>query len=337
MNWTMAHLMQLATGYWPAAALMAAVETGVFEALRGGAESGAEDLARRLGVDAQALADLLDALVAMDALERSEAGLYRIAPGAAELLDPASPRSQVDALRYNRDLYAVWGKLADAVRTGKPAIPPGAHLGADLERTRRFAMGMHSRALGLASALLPAIQCPPQGTAGDFRLLDVGSGPGTFSRLLAERDSRLRVIQFDLPPVLQVARELAAGSPAVPRISFQPGDYRTDELGRSLDGVLYCGALHQESPESASLLFQKFHAALRPGGRVWVVDLMTAPGRRGPLMAHLFSLNMRLTSPRGRVYAEDETAALLRQSGFLQPDIRRCEAAPYSVIEAGRA
>ena len=336
MNWNMGYLMQLATGYWPAATLIAAVETGVFEALRGGAQSTATDLARAMNSDPRALAELLDALVAMDALERSDSGLYRIAPGAAELLDPSSSRSQVDALRYNRDLYGVWGKLSESVRTGKPAIPPTAHLGADPDRTRRFALGMHSRALGLAPALLPAIRCPPGDATGEFRLLDVGSGPGTFSRMLAERNPRLRVIQFDLPPVLRVAQDLTTGTPAADRIFFQPGDYRTDELGESLDGVLYCGALHQESPESAGPLFQKFHAALRPGGRVWVVDLMTAPGRRGPLMAHLFSLNMLLTSPRGRVFAEDETAALLRQGGFTQPEIRRCEAAPYSVVEARR-
>ncbi len=336
MNWNMGHLMQLATGYWPAAALISAVETGVFEALRGGAQFSAGDLARLMNADPRALAELLDALVAMEALERLESGLYRIAPGATEWLDPDSPRSQIDALRYNRDLYGVWGRLSDAVRTGLPAIPPAAHLGADPDRTRRFALGMHSRALGLAPALLPAIHCPPDNAAGEFRLLDVGSGPGTFSRMLAERHPRLRVIQFDLPPVLRVARDLTAGTAAADRISFQPGDYRTDEFGASPDGVLYCGALHQESPESAGLLFRKFHAALRPGGRVWVVDVMMAPGHRGPLMAHLFSLNMLLTSPRGRVFAEDEAAALLRQGGFAQPDIRRCEAAPYSVVEARR-
>ena len=334
MNWDMAYLMRVATGYWPAAALIAAVELGVFEALAGGAELDSSDLAPKLQADPRALTELLDALAALEALDRTPAGAYRIAPGAADLLDPARPGSKVEALRYNRDLYPLWGKLGDAVRAGAPVIPPAAHLGADPGRTRRFALGMHSRALGLAPLLLPVFRCPPEDSDGTFRLLDIGAGPGTFSRLLAEGDARLWVVQLDLAPVLAVARELAADSPAAGRISFQPADYRSDSFAGPMDGALYCGALHQESPETAAALFRKIVGVLRPGGHIWVVDLMTAPGRRGPLMAHLFSLNMLLTSSRGRVFAEDDVAGLLTDSGFVNPAVRRCEPAPYSVIEA---
>lgn len=334
MNWDMAHLMQVATGYWPAAALIAAVELGVFEALADGVERAPSDLAAQLRTDERALIELLDALAALDALDRTRDGAYRIASGAAPVLDPARPGSQIEALRYNRDLYPLWGKLGDAVRAGAPVIPPSAHLGADPGRTRRFALGMHSRALGLASRLLPALRCPPDDAGEKFQLLDIGAGPGTFSRLLAEQDARLHVIQLDLPPVLAVARELTADSPAARRIFFHPADYRTDPFTGPMDGALYCGALHQESPETAAALFRKIWDALRPGGHLWVADLMTASGRRGPLMAHLFSLNMLLTSPRGRVFAEDEVAELLRAQGFEPPAIRRCEIEPYCVIEA---
>lgn len=336
MAWTMGRLMDLATGYWPAATLMAAVELDLFEQMRGGARAGVAELAAACGASERGLRELLDALTAIEVLDRDNAGVYGIAPPAAGLLDPASPVCALGALRYNRDLYPLWGRLADAVRAGAPALPPGAHLGEDPARTRRFVLGMHSRALGLAPALLPAMQLPPPGTAGPFRLLDLGSGPGTFSRRLAEAEPRLRVLQLDLPPVLEVARELAAGSPARDRIEYCPADYRTDPLPGPVDGVLYCGALHQENEDTARALFARLRESLREGGVLRVVDLMTAPGRRGPAFAHLFSLQMLLTSPRGRVFGEDETADLLADAGFLAMAVRRCEDAPYSVVSARR-
>jgi SAM-dependent methyltransferase len=336
MTWTMGRLMDLATGYWPAAALMAAVELDLFEPLRDGARAPAAGLASACGGSERGLRELLDALVALEVLVRDDAGAYAIAPAAAPLLDPASPACALGALRYNRDLYPLWGRLADAVRAGTPVLPAGAHLGDDPARTRRFVLGMHSRALGLAPALLPAMALPPAGTAGPFRLLDVGSGPGTFSRMLAEAAPRLQVLQLDLPPVLAVAHELAAASPARDRIEYHPADYRKDPLPGPVDGVLYCGALHQEDEASARALFGRLHGALREGGALRVVDLMIAPGRRGPAFAHLFSLQMLLTSPRGRVFGEDETAVLLAEAGFRDLETRRCDGVPYSVISARR-
>jgi len=168
----------------------------------------------------------------------------------------------------------------------------------------------------------------------------------------------LRVTQFDLPPVLAVARELAQGNP---RISFVPGDYHHDPLpggapgGRVLpngalgdralpngalgdralpfDTVLYCGALHQETPESAAALFKKIRASLAPNGRAVIVDLMTDATSTNPVFARLFSINMMLTNEGGRVFTLDETETLLRGAGFTQTTSRLLDI-PYGVVVA---
>jgi SAM-dependent methyltransferase len=334
MPWTMGRLMELATGYWPAAALSAAVELRIFEALGGGRSRTAPELAETRGLSERGAAELLDTLTALGLLSRDDRGAYALVPDAAAFLDPVSPSCLLPALEFNADLYPLWGRLAQAVRMGAPVLPPAAHLGQDAGRTRRFAMGMHSRALGLAPALLPALGLEPGG--GRFDLLDVGAGPGTFSRALAEGNPRLYVTQFDLPAVLAVAEDLAGASPARDRIGFRPGDYRGDDLGGPYDGVLYCGALHQENPSTAGILFRRIWSALKPGGRLWLVDLMIAPDRNGPAFAHLFSLQMLLTSPFGRVFAEDEALALLAAAGFHSPDLRRLDRLPYTVIRADR-
>ena len=322
--WTMQSLMQLATGYWPAAALNAAVALGVFEALDP-APLTVDDAAKRLNASPRHTRELLDALAGLGLLEK-QPGKYAIAPGAQKFLSPRGEACMLGALRYNIDLYPIWGNLAETVRCGKPAVPPHAHLGDDPQRTRRFVMGMDSRALGLAPSILPSLEIADATT-----LLDVACGAGTFSRLLAQRLPALRVTQFDLPPVLAIAQELAQGNP---RIHFTAGDYRADPLPASFDTVLYCGALHQETPEVAAALFQKLRASLAPGGCAVIVDLMTDASAVNPVFARLFSINMMLTNHGGRVFTTGEVESLLRGAGFTRVTSRILPDIPYGVATA---
>jgi hypothetical protein len=225
-QWNMGRVMELATGYWKSAVLSAGVELGIFDQLAAGPVSAAE-MAAIEKVPERYLSEILDALTALELLEKSD-DAYQIAAGADELMNPISSSCILDALRFNMDLYPVWGQLAACVRQGGPVIPPSAHLGGDTGRTRRFAMGMHSRALGMAPVILPAIKVKP-----GMKMLDVACGPGTFSRLLAEQHEDVQVTQFDLPPVLEVARELTKATTAEARIQFVPGDYHRDPLPES--------------------------------------------------------------------------------------------------------
>jgi len=162
----------------------------------------------------------------------------------------------------------------------------------------------------------------------------VASGPGTFSRLLAEKYTRIQVTQSDLPPVLETARELTKESPAASRITFHPADYRKDALPTGFDTALLIGAIHQEDHATAGAVFGSIRKTLKPGGTFYVVDMMLNRDRTGPLFSNLFSLNMRLTSPRGRVFSDMELIHLLEQSGFGHVECRRQEHAPYWIIRA---
>ena len=175
MSWTMEELMELATGYWRAGALMAAVELDLFAFLPDEGATAIE-AAHGLQVSERHAAGLLTALAGLKLLQ-VDGDRFKLDPGAKSFLSPSGEMCLLDSLRFNADLYALWGRLAETVRSGRPAIPPGAHLGMDPERTKRFVRGMHSRALGMAPMMLPALNIPEQG-----RVLDVGAGPGTFNR-----------------------------------------------------------------------------------------------------------------------------------------------------------
>src|SRR5581483_5190289 len=108
---------------------------------------------------------------------------------ASVFLTPGSPADLSTAIRYNRDIYSAWGKLAQFVRTGAPVEAPEIHLGDDPERTRTFVMSMHGRALGIGRGVVPLLDL-----AGRRKLLDVGGGPGTFSVLITQAFPDVRSI-----------------------------------------------------------------------------------------------------------------------------------------------
>lgn len=334
MHWTIERMMDLATGYWQSGVLTAAVELNLFDALERKAAT-AEDVAKKLGTAPFHTAELMNALAALGILEKtggSDANpevLFRIRPSAAQYLTRSGDYCILDALKFNTDMYPLWSKLSDTVRNGRPALPPGAHLGGDPSRTRRFVVGMHSRALAMAPALIPALDMTRRA-----KLLDVASGPGTFSAMLADKYPELSVTMFDLPPVLDVARGLVRDRQSAARISFSPGDYHSDPFPSGFDTALYCGALHQEDPESAVAVLKKIYGALEPKGRIYVVDMMLRKGRVEPAFSTLFSLNMMLTSPGGRVFTEIEVREAVAKAGFYNPRLNKLGDCPYWVVTA---
>jgi SAM-dependent methyltransferase len=97
------------------------------------------------------------------------------------------------------------------------------------------------------------------------RALDVGCGTGHFARRLAARCDQ--VLAIDLSPnMIEVAQRRA-----LPNLEFRVADVLREELPRELDLVVSITALHHLPFEET---LQKLAAALRPGGRLVVHDIV---------------------------------------------------------------
>jgi 2-polyprenyl-3-methyl-5-hydroxy-6-metoxy-1,4-benzoquinol methylase len=303
-------IVAMASAYYASAALFAALECGIFGQLAKTPGAPIGELAEALSLDPRGLRLLLDGCVALGLLEK-QGETYRNTPASAQTLVPGAPHDLTRAIRYNQDVYGAWGRLAERVRTGKPVEPPSVHLGGDLERTRRFVQAMHGRALGIGRAVVPMLDL-----AGARRLLDVGGGPGTYAMLMAQAHAGLQCTVMDLPAIVDVARELIAGAEMAERVSTLPGDYHTTSFGGPWDAITFFGVLHQEPPAAIGDLVRRAHAALKPGGRVFVLDLMTDAAHTQPAFAALFAINMALTTEHGWVFSEREMSGWMSAAGF---------------------
>jgi len=306
-------IVDLASAYYGSAVLFAALEMNVFTAVRrAGEEARLRELAAETGSDERGLRLLLDACVAVGLLTKENGVTYRNTQASELALVEGAPRDLTRAIRYNRDVYPAWGRLAELVRSGRPVEAPEVHLGEDAARTRRFVLAMHGRALGIGRSVVPLLDL-----TGCRRLLDLAGGPGTYAVLMAQSNPELACVTVDLPAVSAVASELVRDAGLDKRVACRPGDYHCDCYEpEAYDAVTIFGALHQESPEQIVDILKRAHAALRPGGVLYVLDLMTDATHARPAFSALFAVNMALTTQNGWVFSDEELKGWMRNAGF---------------------
>lgn len=300
-------IFDTATAFWRSSALFAACELGVFDALERSPGTGAE-IASRLHASERGVRALLDSCAVVGLLHK-KGQVFRNSETACRYLTSTGSESLVVTLGLQSATYPMWAKLSEAVVSGKPVIPPGDLLGGDKELTRRFVLGMHQRALGVARCLVNEVDL-----SGKSLLADIGGGPGTYSVLLAEKYPGLKAKVMDLTPVLEIARELIDESGVCKRIETVPCDARTDDFGKGFDCALVSGLLHRMTAEESRSILSRIHGALSEGGLIIVNDLFSTDD--GPEMAVLFGLQMLLTTETGKTHAAVTVVSWLEAAGF---------------------
>ncbi len=307
-------------------AILTALELDVFTALGEGAAAG--DLAARLGVDARALEMLLQALVAIGLLRKSD-GVFRNSPVAARFLTAASPDNARPALLHIAHLWPRWSRLTDCVRAGTAVkheeIPEG---GADW--TESFIAAMHRNAAERAPMVVETV-----GAEGVARMLDVGGGSGAYSIAFARANPRLRAEILDLPAVVPIAQRHIETAGVADRVRVRTGDLRADPLGEGYDLVFISAICHMLGEDENRDLLRRAREALVPGGRIAIQDFILDPDKTAPKWGALFALNMLVGTRAGSSYSAPEYMVWLSQAGFRE--IRHVRTAgPVSLMLARR-
>lgn len=108
-------------------------------------------------------------------------------------------------------------------------------------------------------------------------MLDVGCGAGNFTLKILSAIPNLDCTLLDLSqPMLNRAQERVGGATAG-RVFLKLGDVRELDLGlKQFDIIIAAAVLHhlREYEEWASV-FCKFHRCLKPGGSLWISDLVS--------------------------------------------------------------
>ena len=322
MSMTYPQLMQLANAFSESQTLLAANDLDLFTVIGTGGHT-AGKIARRCKADPEGMRLLLDALVGLGLLARR--GIrYRNQPLARRFLDRRSPTAISNLLWLLGHHWHDWSKLPQALRKGRPGWAPGTK---SREFRRRFSLAMHERSHVLAPPTIATLRLPPRSK----RFLDLGGGPGSYAIALAKRYPRLEGVVLD--QTVTVTRQLIRKHRLEKRLRARAGSIFTADLGSGYDALLVSNVIHVFNATENRALLKRVREALRPGGKVFIVEFFLDETLTRPAKSSVFSLMMYLFTRSGRCYSWRETEGWLKALGFgrfrrrtITPDIGTLEA-----------
>lgn len=326
-------VLSILNGFRNSQILFTACELGLFDALAGGPKSVAA-LASAMTLNADALERLLSGCQMLGLLTRSDAG-FANTPAATQYLTAASPNRLLGYINYsNAVLWKLWDNLPDGIRDGthqwKRTYGTDGPIFAQLFRTdadrREFLMGMHGYGLISSPVVVNAVDLGRYKT-----FVDLGGATGHLTVAACRRWANLSGVVFDLPEVVSQAKELIEPTDVAGRIAVTGGDFFADELPAG-DVYALGRILHDWAEPKILKLLARIHAALPPGGMVFIAEKVLHDDKSGPEWAVLQSLNMLLVT-EGKERTLGEYAALLEAAGFRDVTCRRTTA-PLDVVTA---
>ncbi|WP_138990128.1 methyltransferase [Larkinella sp. C7] len=323
--------------------LIAAVHhLAVFEELSNGPLPIAE-LSQRIGLKNRPASVLFPALCAMDMLEVNETGALQITALGRFLtqnqtpnligyvgLEKSDPGAVEMAVRLRNDGPLDTSGGISYVKEGDEPSPMD-----DADLSRMFTLGLAGRAQKLSPIVAGKL------SKSEGHLLDVAGGTGfyTYEWLLLNPTATATIL--DRPAVLAVAEELLdaftqSGRPGAEtvknRVTFQPGDMLTDDIPQT-DILLAASLFHDWPTETCQLLADRFAAAIRPGGELWVHDAFLNDALDGPLAVTDYSAQL-FWGTKGRCYSRREYRDWFAKAGLEPTDENLPTQMDYGLIWA---
>jgi hypothetical protein len=304
-------LQRLAHSYRDAAALMAAVELGLFTQVARGADTQAA-VAQALDLTQTNAERLVTACVALGLLVREGAeGRLRNAPDVARFLVEGEAAYAGPWMLFSKPDWNEWGRLGTHLRRRDTVVLGKYAQGFTVAQARKYHEATYSIGMGAARRFVRQVDL-----AGRRQILDLGGGSGCYCIIAAQRHPGLRAIVLDLPPVVEVTREFIASHGLADRVTAVAGDFTGDPLPAGSDVMIMASNLPQYSREIIQAVIARAFAALAPGGEMHLIGEMLDAARSGPRDPALWGLAEALWGSTGVAHSVDECGDYFARAGF---------------------
>jgi precorrin-6B methylase 2 len=302
--------------YHRTAALKAAIELDLFTVI--GAESvTAEELASRCRCPVRGIRILCDYLAIIGFLKKDRSR-YAVTPDSAFFLNRNSPACMGAAVKFllAPDLTEAFSDLASTVRSGRLHTSEHGTTAPDHPVWLEFARAMGPMMVPCAQGAAALVPLDP---SRETKVLDISASHGAYGIAFAMKNPRAHLVALDWQAVLAITKENATAAGLGDRFSTIAGDAFSADLGTGYDAVLVPNFLHHFNMADCTRFLRRVHAALRPGGRVVIVEFVPNDDRITPPPAATFSLVMLGTTPEGDAYTFAEYQKMLADAGFQDP------------------
>lgn len=315
MSETSAHqqIDEMITAYWISQAIYAAAKFGIADELKDGPKS-VEQLAELTSTNADALYRLLRALSSRGIFAEGESRQFSLTPLAEVLRSDVPGSKRALALMSGDEQFRVWAEIDYSIQTGNIAFdkvygkPIFDYLGEHPEKARIFdaaMVGIHGRE---SDIILDAYDFSQFGV-----IADIGGGNGSQLTGILQRNPTMQGILFDLPHVIEAARDRIASADISDRCQLAGGSF-FEAVPEGADAYLLRHIIHDWNDEKALTILQSCHSAMPSNSKLLVVESVIPPGN-DPFIGKLLDLVMLLI-PGGMERTEVEYSALFGKAGF---------------------
>jgi hypothetical protein len=325
-------LDQMITAYWSSQAIYAAAKFGIADLLKEGPKT-ADQLAVATSTNADALYRLLRALASLGIFAEGEARRFSMTPLAEPLQSDVPGSKRALALMAGDEQFRSWCEIAYSIQTGKRAFdklfgePIFDYLGRHPEKARIFdaaMVGIHGRE---SAAVLDTYDFSGVGV-----LADIGGGNGSQITAILNKHSQLKGILFDLPHVIERARERMGPSGVCDRCKLMGGNF-FESVPSGADAYLLRHIIHDWEEEKALTILRNCHQAMSAASKLLVIESIIPPGNE-PFGGKFLDLVMLLI-PGGQERTENEYRALFEKGGFELTRVVRTST-EVSIMEAAK-
>jgi hypothetical protein len=326
-----AKIMEIATGYMPAACLYAAAKLKIADHLAAGPKPIAE-LARASGMNEDALYRVLRSLASMEVFQEASPRTFANTP-LSEQLRGDSPASHRDSVMFlaNPLHLRIFSEILHSVESGGTGFKKVTGLEAfeffreNSEENQVFNAAMTSISTGLIGPVVEAYDFGESGT-----LADIGGGHGILLGAILHKHRGLRGILFDAPHVVEGAQARIASLGLDSRCEIASGDFF--QAVPQAESYVMKSIIHDWDDARAVAILKNCAKAMRgSGGKVLLLEFVIAPGNQ-PDLGKWIDMEMLILAG-GRERTEAEFADLFARAGLRLARIVRT-ASPHCVIEA---
>jgi C-methyltransferase len=326
-----AAMMEMIIATWASQAITVVAELGVADALADGPLT-IDELAARVGADADALRRLLRALIGRGVFRHRHDGRYELNSLASTLRSDA-PASMAWAAQFygSREQRERWTLLVDSIRSGRSVVP-ALHGKESFDYFAEYPehAELFNRTMTSISELTDASVAAGYDFSAYPTIVDVGGGHGPLLATILAAAPDSRGVLYDLPVVVSAAPDLLYKHDVADRVRIESGSFFDSGPGGG-DVYLLKNIIHDWPDEKAVQILRNVRAAAGPQATVLLVELVI-PDHDRDFAGKWADLEM-LLNLAARERTAGEYRNLLSQAGFRMTRVVQT-ASPLSLVEA---